>query len=234
MGIFSKSSEKTKIQTGKFIVIDGPDGSGKATQTKLLAQTLSENNYNGVVFDFPQYNTVSAGMLEKYLAGGFGEDVGPEAASIFYAVDRYDASFKLRKFLNEGHIVLSNRYMISNAGHQGAKIPNLQDRLAYYKWLDNLEYGIFQIPKPDINIILHVPAEISWQLIEKRAMEQNRPRDIHELDREHLKTAEKIYLELAELIPNTKIVECTENGELLSPGKIHAKVWELIRRIVLK
>ncbi len=231
--LFGKSNKEKVSQPGKFIVLDGTDGSGKKTQTDLLAKTLEVSGYDFSMFDFPQYGQPSAAMLEKYLAGDFG-NLNAEAASIFYAVDRFDASFKLREMLQSGKTVITNRYVTSNAGHQGGKIVNRDERIKFYKWLDNLEFGTFNIPKPDLNIILHIPMEMTLELIEKRSVSENRKRDIHENDPEHLKRAEAVYLEIAELFPNTRLIECVENGVLLTPQQVHTKVWELVRRIALK
>lgn len=233
MALFGTPAKKQINHYGKFIVIDGPDGSGKKTQTDMLIKTLEVSGYDGGMMDFPQYGKVSAAMLEKYLSGEYGQ-LNPEAASIFYAIDRFDASFKLRGLLSDGKIVLANRYVTSNAGHQGAKISDYNDRIKFYRWLDNLEFGTYNIPKPDLNIILHIPSDVTWELIEKRSHDEDRKRDIHEQDKDHLKRAEAVYLEIAELFPNTRLVECVENGRLLSPTEVHAKVWELVRRIALK
>lgn len=233
MSIFSKTKTVELPTKGKFIVIDGPDGSGKKTQTDLLARTLAVSGYDGMTFDFPQYGNVSAALLEKYLRGDYGQ-LNAEAASIFYAIDRFDASFKLRKLLDNGKVILSNRYVTSNAGHQGAKISDYDERIKFYKWLDNLEFGTYNIPKPDLNIILHIPHEMTLELIDARSISEDRKKDVHEQDPEHLKRAEEVYLEIAELFPNTRLIECVENGRLLTPKEVHVKVWELVRRITLK
>lgn len=233
-----KTKKKETSRKGKFIVIDGTDGSGKATQTGLLVDELKLNGYQVEMTDFPQYGTKSAGLIEEYLNGKYGQ-VGPEAASIFYAIDRFDASFKIRQWLAEGMIVISNRYVTANAGHQGGKISDDYDRLKFFKWLDNLEYNIFGIPKPDLNIILHMPAEMAQSLVDKKSAAarnyaNGKKRDLHEADLKHLQNAEKVYIEISKLFPNTKLVECTSSGRLLSPEQVHNKVWELVRRIVLK
>ncbi|MCL5666884.1 MAG: deoxynucleoside kinase [Patescibacteria group bacterium] len=236
---FGKEEKKKKgAQAGKLIVIDGTDGSGKTTQLNLLADELKLSGYRVEIADFPQYGTKSAGMIEEYLNGKYGQ-VAPRAASIFYAVDRFDASFKIRQWLEEGKIVVSNRYVTANAGHQGGKIPDHGERVRFFKWLDNLEYDIFSIPKPDLNIILHVPAEVAQKLVDLKSVEHHeytngKKRDLHEADLQHLKNAEKTYLEIAKLFPNTKMVECVKDSELLPPEQIHNKVWELVRRIALK
>jgi dTMP kinase len=231
---------KSQIQRGRFIVIDGTDGSGKATQTNLLVEELMLNGYQVEMADFPQYGAKSAGPIEEYLNGKYGQ-VNPKAASIFYAIDRFDASFKIKEWLDQGKVVVSNRYVTANSGHQGGKIDDDAERIKFFRWLDDLEYNIFGIPKPDLNIILHVPAQVAQKLVDlksedkrKYADQENKKRDLHEADLNHLRNAEKVFSEIAKLFPNTKMVECVENRELLSPKQVHNKVWELVRRIALK
>jgi dTMP kinase len=111
--------------------------------------------------------------------------------------------------------------------------------MKFFRWLDNLEYNIFGIPKPDLNVILHMPAEMAQKLVDKKSVDNRKyvngkKRDLHEADLEHLKNAEKVYMEISKLFPNTKLVECVSQGKLLSPAEVHNKVWELVRRIALK
>lgn len=230
---------KKKTEPGKFIVIDGTDGSGKTTQFNLLVENLRKAGHEAEVADFPQYGTKSAGAVEEYLNGKYGQ-LDAYQGSILYAVDRFDASFKIRKWLDEGKIVVSNRYVTANAGHQGGKIPDQAERIKYFKWLDNLEYNVFKIPKPDLNIILHVPAKVAQKLVDKKPKEmrtyaegKNKKRDIHEKDLKHLQNAEKVFMEIGQLFPNTKLVECYEE-RLLTPDEVQNKIWTLVRRIALK
>jgi dTMP kinase len=232
--ISATSSGNQPLQKGMFIVIDGTDGSGKATQTKMLIEKLRSENYPVEMTDFPQYGSKSAGMVEEYLNGKYGQ-VGPEASSIFYAVDRFDASFKIREWLEQGKIIISNRYVTANAGHQGGKIADNAKRKEYFKWLDDLEYNIFKIPKPDMNIILHVPAETAQKLVDKKTAAQReyahgKKRDLHESDINHLKNAENVYLEIARIFPNTKLIECTRGDMLLAPEEVHSLVWEHVKQ----
>lgn len=164
---------------GKFIVFEGIDGSGKSTQTKFLIKKLKKEGYKVAKIDFPQYGTKSAGLIEEYLNGKYGssKEVGPWRASIFYACDRYDASFKIRKWLKEGKIVVSDRYIGSNIGHQGAKIKNKKERKKYLKWLFNLEYNIFGIPKPDISFILKINPELSRKMSPKIFDEEKKKKE---------------------------------------------------------
>jgi dTMP kinase len=221
---------------GKFIVIDGTDGSGKTTQLKLLKNRLEAEGYSVQLADFPQYNSKSAGLVEEYLSGKYGqaEEVDAYKASIFYAVDRYDASFKIRQWLQDGQIVLANRYTSANMGHQGCKIANPLERRVFFNWLHELEYKIFAIPRPDLSIILHVESGIAQKLVQERARQDwdGKTNDIHENDLSHLKKAEQVYLEIAESFPDFRLINCTKNQELLSRDEIALLVWLTVRPIV--
>ncbi len=232
---------------GKFIVIEGLDGSGKSTQTKLLIKHLRKERYRVMKIDFPQYGKKSAGLVEEYLNGKYGssEEVGPYRASVFYACDRYDASFKIKKWLGEGRVVVSDRYIASNIGHQGGKISNKRERKEFLKWLYCLEYEIFKIPRPNFTFILKTSPKFSLKLAHKITDEEKKKkrkaylgkkkRDIHEKDVKHLTRALSSYLETAKEFPREfKVIECIENNRLLSPDEIHQKIWKSIKNKLYK
>lgn len=233
--------------SGKLIVFEGLDGSGKSTQANLLASRLKENGYNVVKIDFPQYGKKSAGSLEEYLNGKYGssEEVGPYRASIFYAVDRYDLSFAVKRWLKEGKIIVCDRYVASNIGHQGGKIKNKKERRKYIRWLYDLEYGIFDIPRPNATFILKTSSDFSLKLAhkikDKEKLKKRRDylgkkiRDIHEKDKKHLDSALVSYLDTAKMFPREfKVVECLKNGNLLSPEQIHQELWKKAKKIISK
>lgn len=220
---------------GKLIVIDGTDGSGKKTQTALLLSRLQKEGYNALTLSFPQYGKKSAGLVEEYLNGKYGrpDEVSPYAASLFYALDRFDLSSDIRRALNERKIVVTDRYVTANAGHQGGKIKDMSERKKFVSWMYHVEYDILQIPRPDLVVILHVPAEIGQELVlekqQRLYLEKSKIQDIHEADFEHLKAAENSYIWLVRQFPKDhKIIECVEEGELLSPKAIHEKLWQVI------
>ena len=227
-----------KLDQGKFIVIDGSDGSGKGTQTALITERLKKAGFSVAIADFPQYGNKSAGLVEEYLNGKYGrpKDVDSYTGSIFYAIDRYDASFKIKKWLDEGKIVICNRYVTSNMAHQGGKIENPLERKAYFSWLNNFEYDLLKIPRPDLNIILHVDADIAQKLIENKNkrdyIKNGENKDIHEKDVNHLKDAERVYQEIASAFPNFKLIECTPDGKLLSREEINNIIWEEITKVL--
>lgn len=221
---------------GKFIVIDGTDGSGKTTQADLLMAKLKAEGHQVAMADFPQYNHKSAGLVEEYLSGKYGEadEVDPRVASTFYAVDRYDASFQIRRWLNEGKIVVCNRYVAASMGHQGAKFKTSEERKAYWEWLMNLEYNLYRIPQPDLNIILHVPSAVSQQLSKDRARQDwtGKTKDIHEDNLTHLEAAEKSYLELTQTYPDFILVECVKDGQIMPREEIAKLVWQEVQKVI--
>lgn len=224
---------------GKMIVIDGGDGSGKTTQFKMLLKRLQDEDFDVITMDFPQYGKKSCGAVEEYLNGKYGsaDEVGPYRGSIFFAVDRYDASFEIRKALDEGKIVLCNRYVTANMAHQGGKIADEAERLKYFEWLKELEYELFGIPKPDINIFLHVPPEIALQLVDKKGHRDyigGEGRDLHEADLQHQKNTEKVYQQLVSILPNTSMIECAPEDKLCTPENIHERVWEVVKKALGK
>ena len=231
MKLSFRKKKKAKLY-GKLIVIDGIDGSGKSTQLEMLAEELKANGFETETIHFPRHGQPTAFMVDQYLKGAYG-DVNSYAASVFYAVDRFDASSTIKKWLGEGKVVLSDRYVTANAGHQGCKINDSMDRLKFFKWLDNLEYNIFGLPKPDLNVVLNMPYMSAHKLLNGRK-DTKAKKDIHEQSLTHLRLAQAVYLQLAQLFPNTKIVECVEGKSVLSPQDVHNKVWELVRRIALK
>ncbi len=221
---------------GKLIVICGTDGSGKATQTELLIEKIKQEGYEVEKTDFPQYDEFSSIFVQKYLNGEFGtaDEVGPYRGSIFYAIDRYVASKKMYKWLEQGKIIISNRYVSANQGHQGGKIKNKEEREKYLNWLYNLEFNIFKIPKPTVNIFLYIPAEIGQQLVDKKGNRKyiGNKRDIHEADINHLKNAEESYLYMANKDSTWIKINCVENNQLLSREIIAEKIWGEVEKIL--
>jgi len=232
------------MKKGKFFVFEGIDGCGKATQAKLLAEFFKKEGYKVEEIDFPQHGKRSAMMADDYMNGIYGtlNEVGPYAASIFFACDRFDASFKIRKWLNEGKIVISDRYLVSNLGHQGSKmVKNKKEWKKYVNWLYDLEYNIFKIPKPDYIFILKTSAEFSSKLSNNIVDELKRKKieaylgsnkqDIYERDIEHQKDALSSFVMVAKEFPNDcKVIECLDKGLLLAPEIINQKIIKVIEQ----
>ena len=221
------------MERGLFIVIDWTDWSGKWTQTKLLVDRLRQKGYSVEMLDFPQYGKKSAWMVEEYLNWKLwiADEVWPYRASVFYAVDRYEASNRVRKWLDEWKIVISNRYVSSNMWHQAWKIHDLKERDKFLEWLDDFEYWLFWIPRPDINILLYMPVEIGQQLVDKKGERwyTDKKRDIHEADLNHLRNAAEAYKYVAEKY-NWVIIDSAPQWQLRTIDEIS----DLLRWVVDK
>ena len=215
------------MKQGTFFVFEGIDKSGKETQSKLLAKRLQKSGQDVILVHFPQYGEKSAGLVENYLEGKYGsaQEVGPYRASIFYAVDRYDKSFDIRKALQAGKIVIADRYWASNIGHQGGKIRDREERNKFIRWLYELEFKLFSIPKPDLTLLLKTSVQASKNLSQGKL-------DIHEKDEEHEQHALETYLETAKIFPQEfSVIECLEDNQMLSPEAIHEKVWDKVKTL---
>jgi len=222
---------------GKFIVLCGTDGSGKATQQELLVKKLKQEGFDVETADFPQYGrSFFAELVKRYLNGEFGsaDEVDPVFASLLYAGDRFEAKDQIKKWLSEAKVVVSNRYVSANKAHQGGKIKDKAKREEFLKWIDELEFQTFKIPVPDLNIFLNVPYEIGQELVDKKGKRDytSKKRDIHEQDKEHLKNAYNVYMEMAEKYENWVKVDCVKDGKLLDPEPIAEKVFKIVNQLM--
>lgn len=177
---------------GKLLVIEGVDSSGKATQAKKLLENLKGIGYDVQSVEFPDYKSNSSALVKMYLGGEFGknaEDVNPYSASAFFAVDRV-ASYltNWKKSLDDGKIVLADRYTTSNFIHQAAKISDKAEKDKFLDWVSDFEYNKLGLPKPDLTIFLDMPVPYAKMLMANRPNKINNSQtlDIHESDTEYL------------------------------------------------
>lgn len=228
-----------RMQTGIFVVIDGIDGSGKATQARMLAERLAAEGKSVEKIDFPRYGTPVFGeLLGECLAGKHGDflHLDPKIASTLYALDRYEASVQIRKWLDEGKIVVADRFASSNQIHQGGKIIDTAKRDAFMSWLDKVEHEVLNIPRPDAVVYLRVPVEVSEGLLAKQRDAKNAAlgedaKDTVEKDRMYLERS----FESAERLstaPNWKTVDCVEGGDMRTRDAIHEEVYALVSTLV--
>lgn len=194
------------MSKGKLIVIDGLDGTGKATQVELLRQYLinekhlEEHKDFGVV-DFPRYKYDSSIMVRKMLAGEFGDDpemIDAYTASEFYSIDR-SLSYKTEewgKIYDNGGLIIADRYTFSNVIHQGSKIHDSSARMHeikminFMRWLFETEYFRMKIPVPDLLIFLELTESANEKMLRGRA-ETAVSGDIHEKNKDYLNNCRK-------------------------------------------
>lgn len=233
--------------TGRLIAICGIDGSGKATQTDLLARKAEAEGHRVARVSFPRYGEgFFADLIERYLRGEFARraaDVSPYLAALPYALDRWQAAPEIHQWLQDGRLVLCNRYVPANMAHQGSKLGSEADRRAFVNWVAEFEYGILGLPVPDLCILLDVPPALAVELMTGRnarggAAEAD---DIHESDLEHLKATAQVYRQIATEAADPSmaasrgpwaVIECAPAGAVLPPEQIAERVWAEVRKVV--
>lgn len=219
---------------GKLIVFEGTDGSGKATQSKLLYERLLREGTDCRKLDFPRYGEPSCAAVELYLHGALGgkpEDVNAYAASTFFSVDRY-CSYKQDwgGFYERGGVLIADRYTTSNAVHQASKLPKAE-RAAFLDWLFGFEYDLLGLPKPTEVFYLDVPTELTERMMREREAASHTSADIHERDENYLRacreTGEQLVGEYG-----WRRVDCSRRGEMRSIEDIHEELYAMVRAIL--
>jgi dTMP kinase len=228
-----------KNKKGKLIVIDGTDGSGKATQVALLAKRLKNEGYTIKTVDFPEYYK---NFFGKFIGHCLSEQyynwlhVHPKIASVMYAADRWESKNEIESWLKKGHIVIANRYVSANQIHQGGKIKSARKRNDFMKWLDEMEYKVFKIPRPNLTIYLDLPISITLKLLKNRDHKMKREylkkkKDVHEADVDFLINSRKSALKLVKEVPHFIKIECSNKNGILSREQVHEMVYEKVKNI---
>lgn len=219
---------------GKLIVIEGLDGCGKTTQVNLLPEKLKELGFDSKLISFPDYSDPSSTLVRMYLGGEFGDKpdaVNGYAASLFYAVDRY-ASYKRywADYYENGGIVVSGRYVESNAYHQMSKLPESEWE-SYLDWLYETEYEKTAIPRPDAVIFLDMPVEVSTKMVESRYSGDESKKDIHEKDRSYLLACRKAAAYAAKKC-GWNVINCADGDKPRSIEDISADILKVVLEAV--
>lgn len=220
---------------GKLIVIEGTDGSGKATQSRELVSRLTAEGLKVRKVDYPNYQSQSSALVKMYLQGEFGsrpEDVNAYAASAFYAVDRI-ASYKKEweEFYLSGGIVIADRYTTSNMIHQAAKIQDPAEKERYLAWLWDFEFTKCGLPVPDSVIFLAMLPAASQELMRGRENKAGGSKDIHEQNAQYLAQCYANACQIAVTF-GWQQIDCTEHGQVKSIEQIHTEIYQAVSKII--
>ena len=208
---------------GKIIVIEGIEGSGKETQSKLLVESLNEIGIKAIEFSFPMYDTPTGRIFKDCLLNNnnyFNEGIDsldPELVCLYTAADRKYNINKINKYLDNDYIVIINRYTSSNMANQGSKYSNSEERFYMYQWIDKLEYWLLKLPKPDYTILLNMPYKYSNQLSFDLTEENSKQERVLEA-----------YIELAGLY-NWDIIDCIDEDKEKTIEEIHEEIIKLLK-----
>ncbi len=213
----------------KFIVIEGLDGSGKATQTKLLYEALKER-YTTIKLSFPDYHSDSSALVKMYLDGKISkniDEINTYASSTFYSADRYISFFsKWKNNYMQGDLILTDRYTTSNQIYQSAKLPKEQWS-SFVSWIEDFEYNKLGLPKPDLVIYLNMPVDISQKLMLQRYKGEEEKKDLHEANINFLKSCH-VSAQFCIQNFNWKVVNCFDGKNIRSIEDIHGEVLNIV------
>ena len=222
-----------------FIVLEGLDGAGKSTQIKKLRDMFAEQGIPSEYIHFPRFDAPYFGdMIARFLRGEFGsvDQVDPYIVAMLYAEDRRDAATLIRGWMEQGKVVIADRYVYSNIGYQCAKVESASKREELKQWIFSLEYDFFKIPRPDVSLFLDVPFAFTERklLAEVREGDDreylNGRKDIHEQSMDLQRKVRQVYLDAAQVDENMHIVDCsTAEGEMASPEIIFQRVRERVK-----
>lgn len=208
-----------------FIVIEGLDGAGKSTQVKMINDHFAKRGLETRYLHFPRFDAPIYGeMIAKFLRGDYGDinSVDPQLVALIYAGDRADAAKLIRGWISDGYVVIVDRYVASNIAYQCAKTLG-NDELK--KWILDLEYNHYGIPKADLTLFLDVPFKFTKAKLEEVREGDDRnylngKKDIHEASLDFQSNVRQEYLKMANE-GEIKVVNCaSENGAMEVPEKI--------------
>ena len=224
-----------------LIVLEGLDGAGKSTQVRRLKSYLQRRLPCLDYIHFPRYDAPLYGdLISRFLRGDFGDNnsVHPQLVALLFAEDRHGAAASIRQALNEGRTVLLDRYVYSNIAYQCAKLGDPTEKEALRKWIIDTEYGIFNEPRPDLNIFLDVPMSFVQSSLSKHRNGSDREylegaHDIHESDLVFQKNVRDMYRRQSELDPSFIRVDCAaEDGSMLGPDEIFEKIRAIVDKAI--
>ncbi|MBE0520479.1 dTMP kinase [Candidatus Bathyarchaeota archaeon] len=146
-----------------FICVEGLDGCGKTTQTKLLVERLKKKGYDAIYTAEPSRGEIGS-FIKKYCLHG-GTRVSSIVEALLFAADRFEHVEKeVIPALNEGKLVVSDRYVYSSLAYQGAAGLDL-------KWIEKInEHAI----RPDLAVFIDVePETVIQRLKPKKSVMEN-------------------------------------------------------------
>lgn len=219
---------------GRLIVIEGLDGSGKATQAQLLYENLKNMGISVRKLTFPDYNEPSSALVKMYLKGEFGDkpsDVNPYTASAFYAVDRAASYLKYwKEDYQQGVVFIADRYATSNEIYQLSKLEN-DDKDDFLFWLEDFEYKKLELPAPDAVIYLDVLPQVSQKLLSSRYSGDESKKDIHEKNMQFLLQCRESAMYSAKKL-GWRIVNCCNGENIKDIQSISSEIMEVLRGIL--
>ena len=224
-----------------FIVLEGLDGAGKSTQIAKLKAMFLERGVESEYLHFPRFDApVYGDLIARFLRGDLGsvEQVNPYLVALLYAGDRADCAATIRRWLDEGKVVIVDRYVYSNIGYQCAKIADDAERQMLREWILLTEFEEFKIPRPDLSLFLDVPFSFTERKLSEQREGDDRSylqggKDIHEASLDLQRRVREVYLESAAVGNDLKVVNCSaDDGSMATPEQIFERIMEHLNPIL--
>ena len=216
-------------ENAPHIVFEGIDGSGKATQYKLLEQRLQKEKISYLTAVAPNYGKPQSLLVKAYLDGEFGlnpEDLSAYEASTTYAFDR-SITYKeeIAPHHKNGTLLITDRWATSNILYQAAKLKTIAEKREFIKWACDLEYEKFKISKPDLVFLMLVsPEEQRKILLARTTNKTGTNTDIHEKDLEYQKRVAEHALFCADEL-GWNIVDAYAGGVRKPETVVHNEIY---------
>lgn len=213
--------------SARVIAFEGIDGSGKGTQSRILVEALADEGFTVELLSFPRYSDTRFGAaIGDFLNGKFGEldSVSPWLASVLYAGDRFESKSLIDDAIANNDFLVFDRYTSSNIAHQGAKLEG-EERDRIIDWIEGIEHEVFNLPRPDLTVLLDVSIETSQALIRKKAPRDytDAEADLQESNVTYMAGVRDCYLQLASR-DDWKVISCEANQEVRPLDAIAADV----------
>lgn len=221
----------------RLIAIEGIDGAGKGTLAGNLVARARREGLQAAGFAFPRYEeTRFAGLIADYLNGGFGplESLVPQFTALLYAGDRYEAREQLAALLGANDLVLLDRYVASNMAYNAAKLPE-SERQALVAWIEDLEFGAFGLPRPDLTVLLDTPPATADALVARKQARAytSRTRDLHEAAGGYMNEVAGVYRGIAAARADWRGYDPRDREGALKPAsRVADEVWTLLSDVL--
>lgn len=221
------------MANGKLIIFDGGDGAGKQTQSSMLVQRLVQEGKQVGTLDFPRYEAnVFGRLLRECLDGKRGDflHLDPYISSTLFAADRFESKKTIGEWLDEGRLVILDRYVSSNMLHQGSKIKDESELKAFIEWLEHVEYDIFGVPRPDLHIYFEVDSEERIKMLQHAADKRENVLDLAETNLQHQKETDETAKRIIGLTSGWVTVECMRGETMRTREDIHEEVYKIVEQ----
>ena len=216
-----------------LVAIEGIDGSGKGTQAHRLAAALGQSGLRVRLLSFPRYAETAFGRwVGEFLNGSFGalDQIHPLLVSLLFAGDRFESKPLLMEAIASNDVVILDRYVASNVAHQSAKVEGDEQR-RLRAWIEQLEFGLYGLPRPDLVLLFDLAARQAQQLIARkpRRTYTDRSADLQEADGNYLERVRQAYLQLAADDPAWRTIGVCRDDQLRTVEDIGTEVESAVR-----